>query len=460
METLLQIGLTNALLATGLALGVTLLGCFLRRPAVIHCLWIIVLLKLITPPLVCISVPTLPTWWSTAASRTIGSESQDAEAGTNTGGLQPSAADTETEHQSPTYSILEPTPEEAISRPLDLLSETANLGLISDRDAALDFAPATQQFSLSVPWKELVAGVWLTGSLAWLALLAFRIHHFRGQLVFARSLSKPLKDQLDSIARRIGVAQVPEIRIVPGQIPPLLWTLGSRPRLFLPSSLWHELSEDQQVALLAHELAHLKRRDHWVRYLELLVTALYWWHPVVWWACRQMREAEEECCDAWVVWALPATARAYAKALVATVDFLSETGAALPMAASGIGQVRDLRRRLVMIMNGKTPRMLSGAGVLVVLALGALLLPWMPTWAQENPAGSPQPTSDISATDSQSDLKALNQLHQDEQNLLEQRFRAALLAQRSEEGQDERQERKKQRKWSAPSEKYARPRSI
>jgi hypothetical protein len=68
--------------------------------------------------------------------------------------------------------------------------------------------------------------------------------------------------------------------------------------------------------------------------------------------------------------------------LVETVDFLSETPTAVPLAASRMGHVHDLRRRLTMIMRGSTPRMLSSTGLLSVLALGALSLPLLPTWAQ------------------------------------------------------------------------------
>src|SRR5205823_4185796 len=118
----------------------------------------------------------------------------------------------------------------------------------------------------------------------------------------------------------------------------------------------------------AHELAHLRRGDHWVRWLELLATAAYWWHPVVWWARRGLRTAEEQCCDAWVVWALPAARRAYADVLVDAVDFLSEARPALPPLASGVGEVRQLRRRLVMIMRGGVPRRLSRLGLMVGLA--------------------------------------------------------------------------------------------
>jgi hypothetical protein len=153
----------------------------------------------------------------------------------------------------------------------------------------------------------------------------------------------------------------------------------------LPADLWCRLTETQREALLVHELAHLRRRDHWVRRLELVVLGLYWWHPVAWWAQRALHEAEEQCCDAWVVGLLPAAAEAYAEALVETVAFLSHARPAVPVGASGAGQVPFLKRRVIMILNGTTPRALSRAGWWVVLGLGAVLLPVAPTWAQTAP---------------------------------------------------------------------------
>src|SRR5205823_5460117 len=128
--------------------------------------------------------------------------------------------------------------------------------------------------------------------------------------------------------------------------------------------------------------AHLRRRDHWVRRLELVVLGFYWWHPVAWWACRRLRDAEEQCCDAWVVWALPAAGPAYASALVETVAFLSLARPVRPLAASGAGHVQTLKRRLTMILRGTPPRALSVTGFLAVLALGAFVLPLLPTPAQ------------------------------------------------------------------------------
>jgi beta-lactamase regulating signal transducer with metallopeptidase domain len=239
-------------------------------------------------------------------------------------------------------------------------------------------------------WALLISIIWAGGAVAWMAFATVRIARFQRSLRCAEAAPNVVRSQIDKLAARMGLSRPPGAWLVPGRLAPMLWTLGGPPRLYLPTGLWQRLDTAQQATVLAHELAHLRRHDHWVRSLELITTALYWWHPVVWWACREIREQEEECCDAWVVWSLPDAARAYATALVETVEFLSETGTVLPMAASGIGHVYHLRRRVTMIMRGTTPRALSELGFVAVLGLGALLLPLLPSWAQQ-PSGTPPP---------------------------------------------------------------------
>ncbi|MXX36145.1 MAG: M56 family metallopeptidase [Gemmatimonadetes bacterium] len=72
--------------------------------------------------------------------------------------------------------------------------------------------------------------------------------------------------------------------------------------------------------IIAHELAHVRRRDHLVRWLEWFACTVFWWNPVAWWARRRLRAAGEVCCDALVVRALGCAPRAYARALVRAID--------------------------------------------------------------------------------------------------------------------------------------------
>jgi hypothetical protein len=116
---------------------------------------------------------------------------------------------------------------------------------------------------------------------------------------------------------------------------------------------------------------------------------------------RELRAAEEECCDAWVVWALPKAADAYGKAILKTVDFLTGKRGVLPAAATGMAGGRRLKHRIVQVVQGRSTRSLPLWGwPCVGLLASALLL--APAPADEKPAakapsGGPPPASVDSA---------------------------------------------------------------
>ena len=114
------------------------------------------------------------------------------------------------------------------------------------------------------------------------------------------------------------------VKIATGIGSPMLWGWGRTAVVLFPRDLLPRLSNEAKDTLLAHELAHFLRRDHWVRMLEFVASGLYWWHPVVWLARLGIEAAEEECCDSWVVGGLGTSPRLYAEALLATVDFEAE----------------------------------------------------------------------------------------------------------------------------------------
>jgi TonB family protein len=147
--------------------------------------------------------------------------------------------------------------------------------------------------------------------------------------------------------------------------------------------------------LLAHELAHLSRRDHWVRHLELAALALFWWNPVAWWATRRVRTAQELCCDERVAELLPGHRRSYADTLVETAQFLSGRRLPLGSPARAMADLSQLKGRIQMIMSTDRIRRLSlpvrltaAAILLVVLALTPVL-----TATSEEPEFTGEPIS-------------------------------------------------------------------
>jgi len=368
MESLVHIMLSNAIAATILAVVVAGLGRTCRRPALIHSLWLVVMLKLITPPVVPLSVPIPIAMKGAAASE-----------------MPRSALPTDEQDRLGRSSFTEPTNDGSLAEPAEI-----PLGILTDAGEThlVDRPHRDQSIFLSMlmtwNWEQLVLALVLIGAIAWWTLATVRIVRFQRLLRDVRSISCEWQARTDELAERLGLGRCPTVCLVPGRVPPMLWAIGGRPRLLLPTELWSVMSADERTSLLLHELAHLKRRDHWVRWLELIVAGLYWWHPAAWWIRRGLREAEEQCCDAWVVWAMPRGAKTYATALLAALEFVSgaRTAPAAASATSGNGHISCLKRRLRMIIRAKTPKGLSWAGRLAVLGLAALLLPLAPSWAQ------------------------------------------------------------------------------
>jgi bla regulator protein BlaR1 len=380
MNSLLEVALSNAVVATVLAVAAAAFGRFARRPAVAHLLWILVLLKLVTPPFVGVPVP-LP-------------ESVDFRL----------AADTPGEPMALTAPAW-PGAESESALPLDLENAGAEAPT-QDQPECADAAVAEFSFTdnpgsvqtplvaaatewLSALWLPVLVSAWAAGAVACLMVAGRRIFRFHRLLRYGRPASPKVCERVRRLATRLGLARAPDVLMVPGCISPLVWAVAGRARIVLPQRLLERLSPEQQETLLAHELAHVCRHDHWVRWLELVVGSLFWWHPVVWWARRQLESLEEECCDAWVVWALPQAAREYARALVETVDFLSGAKPALPPVASGLGYVHHLKRRLTMIVREPLYHRLSLPAAVAVILLGMLILPAGPHRLQAETSVTP-----------------------------------------------------------------------
>lgn len=371
METLLRIGVSNAAAAACLALVACAVGLLVRKPALTHGLWLLVLLKLVSPPLW-----TIPLHVSGSA---------EAPASPAPLCLDRAPAATTSQRQ------VEVKRSDVDSDVVPLDDATLPAGA-SDRVipwSQLATAPRPTAAPVARPSYRWIApvllAIWLGGAAICAVISIGRLVCFR-RMVLNCAVPAPqaIQRQARALSRRLGMRACPDVWLVPGELSPMLWAAGRATWVLLPHALLQRLDEHQQATLLAHELAHLRRRDHWVRYLELITTCLYWWHPVCWWARRELREAGEQCCDAWVLWALPGSFRKYATALLETIEFLSHPRPSVPLLASGLGQFGQLKRRLTMLKQGTVSKALTWRGLFGLSGAAALLLPLVPTLAQKS----------------------------------------------------------------------------
>ncbi|MCA9299110.1 MAG: M56 family metallopeptidase, partial [Phycisphaerales bacterium] len=159
-------------------------------------------------------------------------------------------------------------------------------------------------------------------------------------------------------SRMLGLKRAPRTKIVDATISPMIVCTLPHPVLVLPRSLWRDLDAPGRLAVVCHECAHLRRGDHWLCWLDLIIGCLYWWHPVVWFVRRRMRDEADLACDAWVIDALPHARRSYAEALLETKAFVSMTRTPAPTLGATSAGARNFTRRITMVMtNNATPKL-------------------------------------------------------------------------------------------------------
>ena len=321
-DILLQIGGTKLVLSAVLACAAWIVHRRVRLPGVSYPMWLVVLVILLVPAFM--PVPVLP---ATAAA--------------DTGLGLASAGSTEAAGSPGFYRM-------ALGSWLDAIG------------------------------KQGLVMAWLLGTAALVGWSLWRAVRFRRTLTQALEPAPPeLQRQATLISRRLGLARVPEIHTTHARMSPMVWWTGGRVRMLIPNFLLAELSDEEARSILAHELAHVRRRDYVVRWLEWAACSVFWWNPAAWWASRQLRDAEEACCDALVPAAAGSRPKSYASALLRVVDAASESpmlrAPAIVSPASGVGQTRSLERRLKMIAEGNTttaPRWLrTAAWIAVICAL-------------------------------------------------------------------------------------------
>lgn len=291
--------------ATKLAASVVLAGLAwaltrrFARPALSHALWLLLLGALLVPPLV--SIPVFAA------------------------GVEPATA----------FLVATPYEASAMTPPAPTLT-----GWLLDH------------------WKLALVLAWVGGAaglVGWSLIRALRFHrHLLGASAAAPSA---VRQMARDIAETLGLASTPAINVTRSHVAPLVWWAGGQPSVYFPEVLLNELDGEEVRCILAHELAHVCRRDHLVRWLEWLACSVFWWNPVAWWARRRLRADEELCCDCLVMSSIAVEPRVYAGSLLRGIEHLSATPA---LRAPGFASAADggehptlLEERLRMILRDR-----------------------------------------------------------------------------------------------------------
>jgi beta-lactamase regulating signal transducer with metallopeptidase domain len=126
-----------------------------------------------------------------------------------------------------------------------------------------------------------------------------------------------------------------------------------KPVILFPIGFINRLPEREVEAILAHELAHIIRRDYLFNILQSLVEALFYYHPAVWWLSAQVRNERESACDDMAI-ALLGNKLNYAKALVTIQEMaFTSLSPALGFAGDRKGQLMHRVQRLFSQQNFK-----------------------------------------------------------------------------------------------------------
>jgi bla regulator protein BlaR1 len=121
--------------------------------------------------------------------------------------------------------------------------------------------------------------------------------------------------------------------------------------------------------VLAHEICHVNRRDNLFAAIHMIVEAVFWFHPLVWWIGAKLVEERERACDEEVV-RLGSEPLAYAEAIVNICKLYVESPLKCVAGVTG----SDLKKRIESIMNGMPGRRLTPARKLMLIAasMGAI----------------------------------------------------------------------------------------
>ena len=213
---------------------------------------------------------------------------------------------------------------------------------------------------------SLAVVAWLARQFAWLGRTKRRAQAITAGAVW---------EAFHQLSRQLGLRKSPRLMSSAEVGTPVAFGL-LRPTVLLPEALLQKLSLAEMRPILAHELAHCRRGDLWINWLQLLLLVLWWFHPLLWTLNRTIRRIREDCCDDLLLEEGLTSREHYCDILIRAARELTSQ---VPVrAALGFAmQIHPLGRRVARIMDRtiQNRARLSPVGLALLTVSASLLLP-------------------------------------------------------------------------------------
>ena len=214
-----------------------------------------------------------------------------------------------------------------------------------------------------------ILAIWLSG----VVLLSLRL--LGGWIVARRLITRavqPVSPEIHSLVRRVAgrMALDRVVRVFESTAVAVPVMVGwMKPVVLLPAAALSGLTPTQVEALIAHELAHVRRHDYLVNLLQSVVETLLFYHPAVWWVSARVRAEREHCCDDLAVGVCDRLVYVTALADLAAMT----TPARVALAATDGSLVNRVRRLLGRSAQSREPASSWMPAVGLMLVVGAML---------------------------------------------------------------------------------------
>ena len=153
--------------------------------------------------------------------------------------------------------------------------------------------------AMAAPWEGVqawVLRVWAAGVFLFGLRLALSYGHVARLRRMGESAGSELLARASEVASRMGVLRPVTVLVTRVADCPSV-TGWLRPAILMPAAVLAGLDAEQLEAILAHELAHIRRHDYLVNLLQTVIETLLFYHPAVWWLSARIRRERECCCD-------------------------------------------------------------------------------------------------------------------------------------------------------------------